>query len=168
MAKKKPENDKPGDRDRDRLNRIARERRQTVQEIGPLPPVADPERRELCAFDLLLFLETYLARRYFWPWADHHRRPSPRCSGACSTAVVPPGVPAGDGKTTLSKGAPGRPERLAKYALLIAANRSPWSRRSGLKQSGNQRPAGRGLPLACCRSKAGSPAGRAGARLAVN
>jgi hypothetical protein len=36
-----------------------RKRRARLYEIGPLPPVADPERRERCRFDLLAFILTY-------------------------------------------------------------------------------------------------------------
>ncbi len=44
-----------------------------AQEIGPLPPVANPERRERCRGNNLLFAETYFARTFYLPWASYQR-----------------------------------------------------------------------------------------------
>lgn len=42
------------------------------REIGPLPPVADPERRASCETDLRLFLETYHPDDFELDWSDDH------------------------------------------------------------------------------------------------
>jgi len=43
------------------------------QEIGPLHDVADPQRRERCAADNLLFAETYFKPTFYLPWAPYQR-----------------------------------------------------------------------------------------------
>lgn len=43
------------------------------QEVGPLPPVADPQRRKRCAADNLLFAETYFAATFYLGWAPYQR-----------------------------------------------------------------------------------------------
>ena len=45
----------------------------SAQEIGPLPPPADPGRRERCAADNLLFAETYFAPTFYLPWSNYQR-----------------------------------------------------------------------------------------------
>lgn len=42
------------------------------REIGDLPPVEDPERRERCRYSLRLFCETYLRDRFSLEWAQFH------------------------------------------------------------------------------------------------
>jgi hypothetical protein len=44
-----------------------------AQEIGPLPDVASPQRRERCAADNLLFAETYFKPTFYLPWASYQR-----------------------------------------------------------------------------------------------
>lgn len=44
-------------------------------EIGPIPPVADPERRESCRLDLYRFLQTYFPESTgLSPFSEDHRR----------------------------------------------------------------------------------------------
>ena len=43
------------------------------QEIGPLPEIANPQRRERCAADNLLFAETYFRPTFYLPWAPYQR-----------------------------------------------------------------------------------------------
>lgn len=43
------------------------------QEIGPLPDPANPQRRERCANDNLLFAETYFSPTFYMPWAPYQR-----------------------------------------------------------------------------------------------
>ena len=43
------------------------------QEIGPLPEIANPQRRERCAADNLLFAETYFKPTFYLPWAPYQR-----------------------------------------------------------------------------------------------
>lgn len=44
-----------------------------AQEIGPLPDVANPQRRERCAADNLLFAETYFRPTFYLPWAPYQQ-----------------------------------------------------------------------------------------------
>lgn len=44
-----------------------------AQEIGPLPPVANPERRAKCAASNLAFSEIYFPRTFFMGWAPYQR-----------------------------------------------------------------------------------------------
>lgn len=44
-----------------------------AQEIGPLPPPKDPERRKRCSEYNLLFAETYFAGTFYLPWAPYQR-----------------------------------------------------------------------------------------------
>ena len=44
-----------------------------AQEIGPLPDVANPQRRERCEADNLLFAETYFKPTFYLPWAPYQR-----------------------------------------------------------------------------------------------
>ena len=43
------------------------------QEIGPLPDIVNPQRRERCAADNLLFAETYFKPTFYLPWAPYQR-----------------------------------------------------------------------------------------------
>lgn len=43
------------------------------QEIGPLPDIANPQRRERCEADNLLFAETYFRPTFYLPWAPYQR-----------------------------------------------------------------------------------------------
>jgi len=43
------------------------------QEVGPLPDIANPQRREKCEADNLLFAETYFAATFFRGWAPYQR-----------------------------------------------------------------------------------------------
>jgi hypothetical protein len=44
-----------------------------AQEIGPLPDVANPQRRERCTADNLLFAETYFGPTFYRGWAPYQR-----------------------------------------------------------------------------------------------
>lgn len=44
-----------------------------AQELGPLPDIADPQRRQRCSQDNLLFAETYFAATFYLPWAPYQR-----------------------------------------------------------------------------------------------
>ena len=44
-----------------------------AQEIGPLPPVANPDRRRRASENNLLFAETYFAATFYLPWAPYQR-----------------------------------------------------------------------------------------------
>jgi hypothetical protein len=44
------------------------------QDIGDIPPVANPKRRKRCSRSLKLFFETYFPHKYFLPWSKEHLR----------------------------------------------------------------------------------------------
>lgn len=44
------------------------------QEIGPIPAVVDPERKERCRLDLRAFCETYLRHIFHRPWSKDQKR----------------------------------------------------------------------------------------------
>ena len=44
------------------------------RDIGELPPVADPARREACRYDFRLFCETYFPEVYALEWSEDHLR----------------------------------------------------------------------------------------------
>ena len=44
-----------------------------AQEIGPLPDIGNPQRRERCERDNLLFAETYFKPTFYLPWAPYQR-----------------------------------------------------------------------------------------------
>lgn len=53
---------------------VINEKTAQAQEIGPLPDVANPQRRERCAADNLLFAETYFKPTFYLPWAPYQRK----------------------------------------------------------------------------------------------
>lgn len=64
-----------GDRHRERMARRSRESSASVADIGSLPEVLDPERREACARDLELFLTTYFPNSTgISPFSNDHKR----------------------------------------------------------------------------------------------
>jgi hypothetical protein len=68
-------NDGLGDdynRRKERSRRAQAEQSKTGRDVGPLPPVENPERKERCRLDLRLFLETYHADRFNLEWSDDH------------------------------------------------------------------------------------------------
>ena len=44
------------------------------RDIGDLPPVEDPERKEACRYDFRLFCETYFPEVYALEWSEDHLR----------------------------------------------------------------------------------------------
>lgn len=78
---------------------------QAGRDIGPLPAVVNPERRERCEHDDELFLRTYFPNRFYLPFCDAHRdaiRSIARCMrvGGLSIAAMPRGF----GKDTITEG----------------------------------------------------------------
>jgi len=72
------------------------------QDIGPIPPVADPARRALCQRDLERFCKLYFPHLFALDWSDDHLRALKRIE----TAVLDGGcmafaMPRGSGKTTI-------------------------------------------------------------------
>ena len=74
------------------------------RDIAPLPPVADPERKELCRDDLELFALTYFPARFPLPFAGFHRQAMANlaaCTHDGGLNVV--ALPRGSGKDTLAE-----------------------------------------------------------------
>lgn len=90
------------ERARARSMRLSRSGR----DIGELPPVVDPDRRDSCERDLRRFLETYLPLTFSLEWSDDHLR----VIGLIEQATLEGGLfamamPRGSGKTSLCEGA---------------------------------------------------------------
>ncbi|MEL7335203.1 MAG: hypothetical protein AAFN70_03255, partial [Planctomycetota bacterium] len=88
-----------------RRNRNAnrdREESQAGREIGPLPPVVNPQRRESCRLDLMRYLLTYRAESYRMEFGPDQKRMiaavQDRVLEGGSIAIA---MPRGSGKTTI-------------------------------------------------------------------
>lgn len=82
------------------------------REIGPLPEVLDPDRKEACRFNLRLYLETYHAESFPLDWSDDHLE----LIRELENVILRGGrkafaLPRGSGKTTIARHA-------AQWALL--------------------------------------------------
>jgi hypothetical protein len=96
-----------GSYDRHREDAAARSRAKssTGREIGPLPPVRDPERKEHCRLNLKAFNETYLTARFNLAWSPDHitaiglLQQTTLSGGQYAFAMM-----RGGGKTALSEG----------------------------------------------------------------
>jgi len=74
------------------------------QDIGPLPPIANPERRAACAKSLRLFCETYHVARFPLKWSDDHLEVIERIESAVMHGgLFALAMPRGSGKTTLAE-----------------------------------------------------------------
>ena len=85
--------------------RMRRERAK-LSEIGELPSVKNPERRESCAFDFKLFCETYRSEVFHYGWSDDHltilEQMEKVVLGESMSPLMAIACPRGSGKTTLS------------------------------------------------------------------
>ena len=91
-----------GDDHRDKMAARSREESAKVKEIGPLPPVVDPARRERCRESLRDFCLTYFAPRFPLPFSRDHDRviaQLERCVRSGGQFAL--AMPRGSGKTTL-------------------------------------------------------------------
>jgi len=74
------------------------------RDIGDIPEVVDPQRKERTATDFRLFCEVYFPEAFCMPWSDDHLK----VIAKIETAVLRGGVfamamPRGSGKTTLAE-----------------------------------------------------------------
>lgn len=87
------------------------------RDIGEMPPVADPERREACRRDLRLFCETYFQDIFYLPWSPIQLETIKRLQAAAMQggkfAIA---MPRGTGKSTLC-------ERTAIWAIVYGYRR---------------------------------------------
>ena len=94
-------------------------------EVGELPPVVDPARRDACERDLKLFCETYLPETFSLEWSPDQLELVKQLETVILTGgKLPCAMPRGGGKSTIGKAAVlwailyGH----RRYAILIAAN----------------------------------------------
>ena len=110
------------------LHRVAmaqqsRERSLEGREIGPLPAVQDPARREACKFSHERFALTYFPRRFFWPFAPYHRDRNARMERCTHEGgLFAFAEPRGSGKTNSAEvEVLQHPLRPSRYVLIQAA-----------------------------------------------
>lgn len=94
---------------------IARKAEQSLlrRDIGKIPPVADPERREACRLNFRLYCETYKKRTFcrpwdgvFLPWSDDQITVMDRIQRVVLTGgLFAIGMPRGSAKTSLCEAA---------------------------------------------------------------
>ncbi len=79
-----------------------REKSQAGRDIGPLPDVHDPARKEACRYDFKLFCETYFPELFSLGWSEDHIRVIDRIEDAVLRGgTFAMAMPRGSGKTTL-------------------------------------------------------------------
>lgn len=88
--------------ERQRSVENARKTSAAGREIGPLPPVGNPKRRQKCWGSLRHFLDTYFAPTFYLKWSDDHLR----FIRELETCIVDGGqigtaMPRGSGKTAV-------------------------------------------------------------------
>ncbi|MEZ6068281.1 MAG: hypothetical protein R3B90_21780 [Planctomycetaceae bacterium] len=93
----------PYERHKSRMAEKERKKSQAGREIGPLPPVADPERRAACERNLTLYLETYHPRAFPLAFSAGHRTMIGRIQIAVLIgALFAFAIDRGRGKTTIA------------------------------------------------------------------
>lgn len=91
-----------GDRQRARSAAYQRLIAAATREIGPVPPVVDPKRRESCRLNLRKYLETYTPRAVRLGWsADHLELIESLQKILIDGGQLAIGMPRGTGKTTI-------------------------------------------------------------------
>lgn len=73
-----------------------------LRDIGPIPPVKDPARRESCRRDLVKFLKTYFPEKFGLPFGEAHYRVIKKIEDATlNGGLFALALPRGSGKTTI-------------------------------------------------------------------
>ncbi len=87
------------------IRRAVATARQVEREIGPLPPVANPARREACAHDARLYCRTYFPYLFTYDFnPDQAAYLDAIVSGIFEGGWRAEAAPRGEGKTTIAKG----------------------------------------------------------------
>jgi hypothetical protein len=90
------------DRHRERMAGEAAEQSRTARDIGPMPSVKDPERRERCRLDFRAFCETYFPEIFSLEWsADHLRVLALVQAAVLGGQLATVAMPRGSGKTSI-------------------------------------------------------------------
>lgn len=104
---------------------ISRERSQAGREIGAVPDIADPGRRESCRESLRLFCETYNPEAFSLGWSTDHLAAIARIEEAATAgALYAFAMPRGSGKSTICRMAAlwAVSYALKRYVYLIGAS----------------------------------------------
>ena len=91
-----------------KIREAARSRKKSQQgrDIGDLPPVVDPARRDRCEFSLREFCETYLAEQFTLAWSSAHLVALEKLQRSIlKGGLFALAMPRGSGKTTLAEAA---------------------------------------------------------------
>ncbi|MEI8244610.1 MAG: terminase gpA endonuclease subunit [Lentisphaerota bacterium] len=74
------------------------------RDIGPLPPVVNPDRKSACARNFRLFCETYYAETFDLEWSDDHLKVIAKIEkSVLYGGLFAIAMPRGSGKTTLAE-----------------------------------------------------------------
>jgi hypothetical protein len=117
---------------REKQAAISRARAAKGREIGSIPDIANPERREACTLSLKRFCETYNPEAFSLGWSDDHLRAIDRIQEAATLgALFAFAMARGSGKTTISRMAAlwVTLNAIRRYGFLIAAT-DPKARES--------------------------------------
>ncbi len=88
---------------RKKMAQRMRDMRSDGADIGPIPDVADSDRRASCELDLKLFCETYREQAFCLGWSDDHLRVIDRMQQtALRGGLFALAMPRGTGKTTIA------------------------------------------------------------------
>lgn len=74
----------------------------SVRDIGELPEIKNPERKELCKYDFRLFCENYFSNTFQLAWSDDHLRVISKIENSVlNGGLFALALPRGSGKTSL-------------------------------------------------------------------
>lgn len=81
-----------------------RQKAMAGQDIGPLPDLADPDRRQAACAGFRTFCETYFPRVFYRPWSEDHLRVIAKVERCIlEGGLFAFAMPRGSGKTTLAR-----------------------------------------------------------------
>lgn len=87
---------------KERAKKRSAERTLAGQDIAPIPPRADPERRAAAGKSFRLFCETYFSHVFYFGWSDDHLRVVAKIERVIlNSETLAIAMPRGSGKTTL-------------------------------------------------------------------
>lgn len=105
--------------------------RKEAQDIGEIPAVENPQRRQRACRDFRFFCETYFADVFYLPWSDDHLKVIARIEqSVLHGGLFAFAMPRGSGKSALTRSA-------AVWAILIGARRYVCLIGSATRQSLN-------------------------------
>jgi hypothetical protein len=91
------------ERERERLAGLKADRSRSGRDVGPLPPVANPERKARCGASFEAFCRAYFPQTFSLAWSADHRRAIERIEQAVrSGGLFAYAMPRGSGKTSLA------------------------------------------------------------------